>query len=76
MEDNDILRVKKNGNNELIFKFSENTTGTDIYRILLTLINQIRIRQNDLSDDKFIEEINKTIKEDYLKYYKGNKNNE
>lgn len=76
MEDNDILKVKKNGNNELIFKFSENTTGTDIYRILLTLINQIRIRQNDLSDDKFIEEINKTIKEDYLKYYKGNKNNE
>ena len=47
MEDNDILKVKKNGNNELIFKFSENTTGTDIYRILLTLINQIRIRQND-----------------------------
>ena len=76
MEDNDILKVKKNGNNELIFKFSENTTGTDVYRILLTLINQIRIRQKDLSDDKFIEEINKTIKEDYLKYYKGNKNNE
>lgn len=76
MENKKILEVKKKENKELILKFSEETTGEDIYRIILALINQIRIRQKGINNEEFIAEMNTMIKRDYPKYYKEIENNE
>lgn len=76
MESKKILEVKNKENKELILKFSEDTTGKDIYRIILVLINQIRIRQNGLNNEEFITKITSLIKKDYLENYKETENNE
>ena len=76
MENKKILEVKKKENKELILKFSEETTGEDTYRIILALINQIRIRQKGINNEEFIAEMNTMIKRDYPKYYKEIENNE
>lgn len=76
MENKKILEVKKKENKELILKFSEEATGEDTYRIILALINQIRIRQKGINNEEFIAEMNTMIKRDYPKYYKEIENNE